>query len=158
MVGIIHIPMQEFQTITQLIPNFSGRNDDLPANHAEQANIQAILSDLLGQSAAFIQPVLFRSGTLIIYAEAAIWGQHIQHRHDTLLQRCQSEQLFVKEIQVKVSPGTVSLKKNAEPLKVDYDIDKVSQQLAVFSQQIDESDPLKRTVEKLAKRIRENHS
>jgi len=87
MVRIIHFPMKEFQTIEHLIPNFGDRVDDPPASAADQQSLRLIFEDLLGQSARFIQPVLFRSGRLIVYAQAAIWGQHIQHRHASLMDR-----------------------------------------------------------------------
>jgi hypothetical protein len=156
MVRIIHIPMQDFQTIAHLIPNFGDRVDDPPAPVEDQNALRAIFIDLLGQSAEFIQPVLFRSGRLIIYAEAAVWGQHIQHRHSRLMERCHADGLHITDIKVKVRPGsTLSGRENVRRT-ASYNTEAAGKHLNNVAAQT--SDPeLKQTLLRLAKRIRQNH-
>jgi len=155
MVRIIHFPMKEFQTIEHLIPNFGDRVDDPPASAAAQATLQGLFEDLLGQSARFIQPVLFRSGRLIVYAQAAIWGQHIQHRHASLLERCKQSGLHVTKVEVKIRPARGSApspRSNA----IHYNPQSVSKQLDKLAAQTSQ-DKLKQTLLRLAERIRDNH-
>ncbi len=156
MVRIIHFPMQDFQTIAHLIPNFADRVDDPPATIAKQNSIRDIFREILGQSANFIQPVLFRSGRLVIYAQAAVWGQHIQHRHDRLLQHCRAADLHVNDIKVKISPDLVQMTSQQSPRRATYDADKANLHLERLANQLPE-DPLKDTVRRLSKRIKENH-
>jgi len=147
--------MPEFQTIEHLIPNFGGRVDDPPASPQQQASLQSIFENLLGQSARFIQPVLFRSGRLIIYAEAAVWGQHIKHRHATLMEQCKHEGLHVQNIEVKVRPNPARARPEVER-KCQYNVKAVSQQLDKLAAQT-ESEQLRQTLTRLAKRMRDNH-
>lgn len=155
MVRIIHFPMKEFQTIEHLIPNFGDRVDDPPASAADQNALRIIFKDLLGQSAHFIQPVLFRSGRLIVYAQAAIWGQHIQHRHASLMERGLAADLHINKIEVKVRPAHNS-PIESEQRPASYNPLLVSQQLDRLAAQTDQ-DQLKQTLIKLAARMRENH-
>ena len=155
MVRIIHFPMKEFQTIEHLIPNFGDRVDDPPAPAADQEALQLIFEDLLGQSARFIQPVLFRSGRLIVYAQAAIWGQHIQHRHASLMDRGLAAGLHINKIEVKVRPAHNSSVEN-EPRPASYNPLMVSRQLDKLATQT-EQDQLKQTLIRLAARMRKNH-
>ena len=155
MVRIIHFPMKEFQTIEHLIPNFGDRVDDPPASASDQSKLQLIFEDLLGQSARFIQPVLFRSGRLIVYAQAAIWGQHIQHRHASLMERGIAAGLHINNIEVKVRPVHGPAKEN-EPRPASYNPLVVSQQLDKLATQTEQSE-LKQTLSRLAERIRKNH-
>ncbi len=156
MVRIIHIPMQDFQTIAHLIPNFGDRVDDPPAPVKAQNALRAIFEDLLGQSAHYIQPVLFRSGRLIIYAEAAVWGQHIQHRHARILERCQAAGLHLSDIKVKVRPGSTLSGHQNRTHPASYNTNAASKHLDSVAAQT--KDPaLKQTLERLAKRIRTNH-
>jgi len=156
MVRIIHIPMQDFQTIAHLIPNFGDRVDDPPAPLKAQNALRAIFTDLLGQSACFIQPVLFRSGRLNIYAEAAVWGQHIQHRHARLLERCHADGLHVTEIKVKVVPGSTLARQEGPQQPASYNTQAASKHLDSFAAQTEEGE-LKQTLLRLAERIRKNH-
>ncbi len=156
MVRIIHFPMQDFQTIAHLIPNFGDRVDDPPVSIKDQNALRAIFADLLGQSANFIQPVLFRSGRLIIYAEAAVWGQHIQHRRVRLLERCHADGLHVTEIKVKVRPGSTLSAHEDKHQPASYDTNAASKHLINCAAQTEEGE-LKQTLLRLAKRIRENH-
>jgi hypothetical protein len=156
MVRIIHIPMQEFQTITHLIPNFGDRVDDPPVAADAQKVLSAIFDELLGQSAHFIQPVLFRSGRLIVYAEAAVWGQHIQHRHQRLLERCQAAELYVTDIKVKVRPGSSLAGRDREPRPSSYNAEVAARHIEKLATQIDKPE-LEQTLVRLAKRIRQNH-
>jgi len=155
MVRIIHFPMKEFQTIEHLIPNFGDRVDDPPASAADQQSLRLIFEDLLGQSARFIQPVLFRSGRLIVYAQAAIWGQHIQHRHASLMDRGLVAGLHINKIEVKIRPAHSS-NVESEPRPASYNPLIVSQQLDKLAAQT-EQDQLKQTLIRLAARMRENH-
>jgi hypothetical protein len=156
MVRIIHIPMQDFQTIAHLIPNFGDRVDDPPAPVKDQNALRAIFIDLLGQSAEFIQPVLFRSGRLIIYAEAAVWGQHIQHRHRRLMERCHADGLHITDIKVKVRPGsTLSGRENVRRT-ASYNTEAASKHLDNVAAQTNDPE-LKQSLLRLAKRIRQNH-
>ena len=156
MVRIIHIPMQDFQTIAHLIPNFGDRVDDPPAPLSTQNALRTIFTDLLGQSARYIQPVLFRSGRLIIYAEAAIWGQHIQHRHARLLERCLAEGLHVSDIKVKVRPGVTLSAHEDHYRPASYNTSAASKHLDNVATQTQDQ-ALKQTLERLAERIRTNH-
>ena len=156
-VRIIHFPMQDFQTIAHLIPNFADRVDDPPASIANQNTMRNIFRQLLGQSTHFIQPVLFRSGRLIVYAQAAVWGQHIQHRHDRLLQKCQKTGLHVTHIKVKISPDKVQTISQFKPRKPTYNPGRASVHLDKLANQLSLDDPLKDTVKRLAKRIRRNY-
>lgn len=156
MARIIHFPMPDFQTIAHLIPNFDNRVDDPPAPIADQNTLHEIFGQLLGQSTAFIQPVLFKSGRLIVYAQAAVWGQHIQHRHDRLLQRCQAAGLHVSDIKVKVLPDTVSISHQQAQRPATYDTDKASAHLEKLATQLKKKE-LKDTIARLASRIRQNH-
>lgn len=155
MVRIIHFPMKEFQTIEHLIPNFGDRVDDPPAPAADQQSLQLIFEDLLGQSASFIQPVLFRSGRLTVYAQAAIWGQHIQHRHATLMERGAAAGLHINQVEVKIRPAHNPAREN-QPHPISYNPLTVSQQLDKLATQTDQSE-LKQTLARLAERIRKNH-
>ncbi len=155
MVRIIHFPMKEFQTIEHLIPNFGDRVEDPPAPAADQQALQQIFEDLLGQSTRFIQPVLFRSGRLIVYAQAAIWGQHIQHRHAMLLERGQAAGLYIQKIEVKVRPLRGAVPMDA-PRPTSYNPENVSQQLDKLAEQTD-NNQLKQTLSRLAERMRINH-
>jgi hypothetical protein len=156
MVRIIHNPMQDFQTIAHLIPNFGDRVDDPPAPVKTQNALRAIFNDLLGQSASFIQPVLFRSGRLIIYAEAAIWGQHIQHRHNRLLERCLADGLHVTDIKVKVRPGSTLSRHEDHYRPASYNTAAASRHLDNVAAQT-ENPELKQSLQHLAERIRKNH-
>jgi len=156
MVRIIHIPMQDFQTIAHLIPNFGDRVDDPPAPVTAQNSLRAIFNDLLGQSAHFIQPVLFRSGRLIIYAEAAIWGQHIQHRHRRLLERCHADGLHVTDIKVKVRPGSTLSGHEDCYRPASYNTELASRHLDNVAAQTEDQE-LKLSLQRLAERIRINH-
>ncbi len=156
MVRIIHFPMQDFQTIAHLIPNFGDRVDDPPAPVEQQNALRTIFRDLLGQSVDFIQPILFRSGRLIVYAEAAVWGQHIQHRHVTLLNRCNSAGLHVNDIKVKVRPGLTLTGRDDLHRPASYNTDAASRQIDKLAAQMDEGE-LKQTLARLAERIRRNH-
>ena len=149
--------MPDFQTIEQLIPNFADRVDDPPASIQDQRKLVEIFRGLLGQGANFIQPVLFRSGRLNVYAEAAVWGQHIQHRHERLLERCHGANLHVTEIKVKIRPD--SKLQTAETIKRPrtFDPDKASQHLDKLAARLN-SDTLADTVTRLAKRIRSKRS
>lgn len=155
MVRIIHFPMKEFQTIEHLIPNFGDRVDDPPAPAADQHSLMLIFEELLGQSANFIQPVLFRSGRLIVYAQAAIWGQHIQHRHATLMERGHATGLYINKVEVKIRPAHNSSVKN-ESRPASYNPSMVSRQLDKLAKQT-EQEQLKQTLSRLAERIRKNH-
>ncbi len=157
MVRIIHIPMQDFQTIAHLIPNFGDRVDDPPAPVKDQNALRAIFVDLLGQSAEFIQPVLFRSGRLIIYAEAAVWGQHIQHRHGRLMERCHADGLHITDIKVKVRPGATLSGHEDVHLAASYNTAAASKHLNNVAAQTKDPE-LKQTLLRLAKRIRQNHA
>ena len=148
--------MQVFQTITRLIPNFGDRVDDPPAAPEAQQALTVIFSDMLGQSARFIQPVLFRSGRLIVYAEASIWGQHIQHRQLTLLERCHAVKLHVTSVKVKVRPGRSLTNRDKEPRVSSYDAEVASAHIEKLAMQTDKPE-LQQTLDRLAKRIRENH-
>jgi len=156
MVRIIHIPMQDFQTIAHLIPNFGDRVDDPPAPVTAQNALRAIFNDLLGQSARFIQPVLFRSGRLIIYAEAAVWGQHIQHRHKRLLERCHADGLHVIDIKVKVRPGSTLSGHEASYRPASYNTASASRHLNNVAAQTEDQE-LRQSLQRLAERIRKNH-
>ncbi len=156
MVRIIHIPMQDFQTITHLIPNFGDRVDDPPAPVKDQNVLRAIFVDLLGQSAEFIQPVLFRSGRLLIYAEAAVWGQHIQHRHSRLMSRCHSDGLHITEIKVKVRPGVTLSRHDDVYRAASYNTVAARKHLDNVAAQTGDPE-LKQTLLRLAERIRQNH-
>lgn len=156
MVRIIHIPMQDFQPITHLIPNFGDRVDDPPAPVKDQNTLRAILIGLLGQSAKFIQPVLFRSGRLIIYAEAAVWGQHIQHRHSRLMERCQADGLHITDISVKVRPGATLSGHGDVHRAASYNTTSASKHLGKVAAQTEDPE-LKQALLRLANRIRENH-
>ena len=156
MVCIIHIPMRDFQTIEGLIPNFGDRVDDPPVSIEDQGTLYGLFHDLLGQSAKFIQPVLFRSGRLNVYADAAVWGQHIQHRHARLLQACHTANLHVTEIKVKVRPGTLSRSNPGAQRPLSYNASKASLHLQKLAAQMGD-DNLGQTVKRLAQRIQKNH-
>ena len=156
MVRIIHFPMQDFQTIAHLIPNFGDRVEDPPAPVEQQNSLRRIFGELLGQSARYIQPVLFRSGRLVVYAEAAIWGQHIQHRHSRILERCKEAELHVTDITVKVQPGSTLARQDPPQRQASYDSAAASAQMERLASQVKE-EKLSYTLKRLAKRIRENY-
>ena len=156
MVRIIHFPMQDFQTIAHLIPNFGDRVEDPPAAVEQQNALRRIFREMLGQSADYIQPVLFRSGRLVFYAEAAIWGQHIQHREGRILERCREAKLRVIDIKVKVRPGSTLARQDPPRRQAGYDCDAASAQMEKLAGQVKEEN-LSYTLKRLAKRIRENH-
>ena len=145
--------MPEFQTIEQLIPNFADRVDDPPASIQDQRKLVEIFRILLGQGANFIQPVLFRSGRLNVYAEAAVWGQHIQHRHERLLERCHRAKLHVTEIKVKIRPNSMLQADDTPKPPSTFDPDKASQHLDKLATRL-KGDALADTVSRLANRIR----
>ena len=147
--------MADFQTITHLIPTFGDRIDDPPVSTADQAVLRGVFEDVLGQSAGFIQPVLFRSGRLNVYAQAAVWGQHIQHRHDKLLTLCQAADLYVTEIKVKVRPDMGATRQTKTREAPPYNSDSASRHLEQFSEQLGKS-ALGLSVSRLAERIRKN--
>lgn len=148
--------MQDFQTIAHLIPSFDNRVDDPPATMAAQSKLHDIFQALLGQSKRYIHPVLFKSGRLIVYAQASVWGQHIQHRHNRLMQQCQIAGLHVTEIKVKVIPDVVAGTSQISPHPITYDPAKASKHLEKLAEQLDKKE-LKQTVSRLAARIRRNH-
>ena len=156
MVRIIHFPMQDFQTIAHLIPNFGDRVEDPPAALQQQDEVRRIFREMLGQSAAYIQPVLFRSGRLVVYSEAAIWGQHIQHRHARILERCKDARLHVNSIEVKVRPGSTLARSDPPQRPASYDSEAASTQMEKLAAQVKEEN-LSYTLKRLARRIRENH-
>ena len=148
--------MQDFQTIAHLIPSFGDNVDDPPAPLPEQTVLHGIFQTLLGQSTRYIQPVLFKSGRLIVYAQAAVWGQHIQHRHKRLMQQCQTAGLHVNEIKVKVMPDAIPGAAHNNPRQDTYNPGKASEHLDKLARQLDKKE-LKATVLRLAERIRQNH-
>ena len=156
MVCIIHFPMQDFQTIAHLIPSLADRVDNPPAPASEQSLVSQIFGDRLGQSAAFIQPVLFRSGQLVVYAEAAVWAQHIRHRESSLLEQCRAAGLRVNKIVVRIQADAHAAKRDQARHRVSYDIDAASQHIEKLAARTS-SPKLRRSLEKLAQRIRDNH-
>ena len=156
MVCIIHFPMQDFQTIEHLIPNFADRVKNPPAPVKEQNQVRRIFRETLGNSVEFIQPVLFRSGHLVVYAEAAVWGQHIKRRETSLLEQCRASGLRVNEIKVKVQPDAHAARRTRDKRPATYDVETASrhiEKLAAHTQH----DELKQTLNRLAERIRTNH-
>jgi hypothetical protein len=148
--------MQDFQTIAHLIPSFDDSVDDPPVAMAAQSILHDIFGALLGQSKRYIQPVLFKSGRLVVYAHASVWGQHIQHRRERLMQQCQAAGLHVTEIKVKVIPDAVSGASQNNPRPSTYDATKASEHLDKLAKQLDKKE-LQATVSRLAERIRQNH-
>lgn len=147
--------MPDFQTITQLIPKLGAHLEDPPSPTADQNKILQIFENILGNSARFIQPILFRSGRLNVYAEAAVWGQHIQHRHEKLMDLFKHAGLQVTEIKVSIRPNVYPKPNKHKKRSPNYNVNTVSNHLEQFASQIDD-DELSRSVTRLAKRVRRN--
>lgn len=156
MVCIIHFPMQDFQTIAHLIPNLADRVDNPPAPASDQALVSQVFRDRLGQSAAYIQPVLFRSGLLVVYAQAAVWAQHIRHRETSLIEQCRGKGLRVSSIKVKVQAEAHAARRDQAPHEASYNTEAASRQVEKLAARTGSAD-LRHSLEQLARRIRENH-
>ena len=156
MVCIIHFPMQDFQTIAHLIPNLADRVNNPPAPAREQALVSQVFKDMLGQSVAFIQPVLFRSGQLVVYAEAAVWGQHIRHRETSLLEQCRAAGVRVSEITVKIQADAHAAQRTQARRPATYNVEAASQNVEKLAAHTSQ-DELKKSLKRLATRIRDNH-
>ena len=157
MVCIIHFPMQDFQTIAHLIPNLADRVDNPPAPAREQALVSQVFREMLGQSAAFIQPVLFRSGQLVVYAEAAVWGQHIRHRQTSLMEQCRAVGIRVSEIKVKVQADAHAAHREQVKRPATYNTETASRHVEKLAAQTGNA-KLKKSLQRLSRRIRDNHA
>lgn len=158
MVGIIHFLMHEFLTITRLIPNFADRVDDPPASAEDQNTICAIFDNIFGQSAQYIQPIIFRSGTLHVYAQAAVWGQHILHRQTTIKQRCESAGIRLEDIKVKVDPESSNQLTTSQPIQPNYDVNKASEHLQRLAAQLNDNKELQSSIKRLIRRMQTNQT
>ena len=156
MVCIIHFPMQDFQTIAHLIPNLADRVENPPAPAREQALVSQIFTEMLGQSVAFIQPVLFRSGQLVVYAEAAVWGQHIRHRETSLLEQRRAAGLRVGEIKVKIQADAHAAHRERVKRPASYNVEAASRHVEKLASHTSNKE-LKKSLQRLSGRIRDNH-
>jgi len=96
--------VSQFEKINQVLPNLTSRAEDPPVASAQQGVINQVLVDIFGQSAQFLNPILFRSGKLVIFVTAPVWATHIRHRQTTMMSAFKAQTIIVTEIKVKVTP------------------------------------------------------
>ncbi|MGR3983979.1 MAG: DUF721 domain-containing protein [Gammaproteobacteria bacterium] len=106
--------MTSFRPISELLAAALPQDCDCPAPRAAQLQLARCWRDHLGAAGAHSRPLLFTSGRLVVFVEAASWGNEIRHRAHSLAEALRARGIGVRAIEVKTQPGMLAQPRQAQ--------------------------------------------
>ena len=98
--------MTAFRQISALLDAALAETSDRPAPRDTQTRLERFWRGNLGAAGAQSRPLLFASGRLVVFVEAASWGMEIRHRAPSLAETLRARGFAVEKIEVKTQPET----------------------------------------------------
>ena len=97
--------MSEFRKISEMLSAALPDKSARPAARDAQARVADFWREHLGAAGAHSKPLLFASGRLVVFVEAASWGNEIRHRAPSLAAALRACGISVQKVEVKTQPG-----------------------------------------------------
>ena len=94
----------DWRTVAGLLAALPVAAAERPADDAAQRRLADFWARHFGPAAARSTPLLFASGRLVVFVDAAAWGHEIRHRAPGLLQELTRNGIAANSITVKTRP------------------------------------------------------